>query len=137
MVFIADVTIVRIMEKTYVRLNDIRAYKRALELSNAIWNIAREWDIFAKKTIGDQFVRSADSISANIAEGFGRYFKKEKIRFYRYANGSTYESYDWCYKAYKRHLLSDEQYTNLITELRTIEKELNGLIKSANIHLRK
>ncbi|MCK4639103.1 MAG: four helix bundle protein, partial [Bacteroidales bacterium] len=26
---------------------------------------------------------AADSISANIAEGFGRYHKKDKIKFYR------------------------------------------------------
>jgi len=32
--------------------------------------------LFAKDTIGKQFARSVDSISANIAEGFGRYTKK-------------------------------------------------------------
>jgi len=32
-----------------------------------------KWDWFAKKHIGGQFVEEVDSISANIAEGFGRY----------------------------------------------------------------
>ena len=30
-----------------------------------------------------------DSVSANISEGFGRYHKKDKIKFYRYSQGSV------------------------------------------------
>ncbi|MBA4411197.1 MAG: four helix bundle protein [Bacteroidota bacterium] len=48
----------------------------------------------AQKTIGAQFIEAADSISANIAEGFGRYHKKDKIKFYYYSRGSTFESTD-------------------------------------------
>jgi len=39
-----------------------------------------KWDYFAKKTVGEQFIDAVDSISANIAEGFGRYHKKDKIK---------------------------------------------------------
>jgi len=35
----------------------------------------------ARKTVGEQFVDAVDSISANIAEGFGRYHKKIKLNF--------------------------------------------------------
>ena len=50
------------------------------------------WTNFQKSTVGHQLVRSADSISANIAEGFGRYHKKDKIKFYRSSMGSTTEN---------------------------------------------
>ncbi len=50
-----------------------------------MWDIVSAWDSFTGDTIEKQFVRATDSISANIAEGFGRYGKKERIRFYRYA----------------------------------------------------
>lgn len=56
-------------------LNDIEAYKISLKLSNIVWDLIIRWDNFAKDTIGKQFVRAVDSISANIAEGFGRYSK--------------------------------------------------------------
>ena len=83
-------------EKNYLKLNDLEAYKIAFHLSNYIWEIVNpEWDFFAKKTIGVQMVNAVDSISANIAEGFGRYFKKDKINFYRYSKGSLKESFDW------------------------------------------
>ena len=73
------------MTEKYLRLNDIDAYKIAFHLSNYVWNIILRWDYFAKRTVGGQFVEAIDSISANIAEGFGRYFKKDKIKFYWYS----------------------------------------------------
>jgi four helix bundle protein len=69
--------------KKYLALKDIVAYRVALSVSNKIWALAVSWSPFARDTIGKQFVRAVDSISANIAEGFGRYTKRDKINFYR------------------------------------------------------
>jgi len=73
--------------KKYLHLRDISAYTIAFHLSNEVWDIIARWDYFEKDTIGKQFVRAVDSISANIAEGFGRYGKRDKMRFYRYSYG--------------------------------------------------
>src|SRR3989338_7194246 len=70
------------MEKKYLRLNDIQAYKTSFNLSNYVWSIVLTWDYFARDTIGKQFTRAIDSTSANIAEGFGHYGKRDKINFY-------------------------------------------------------
>ncbi len=59
--------------KKYLKLNDIEAYRIAFKLSKQVWDIILKRDYFAKDTVGKQFVKSVDSISANIAEGFGRY----------------------------------------------------------------
>jgi len=117
------------MEKKYLKLNDIDAYKTAFRLSNYVWAIVTKWNNFAKNSIGQQFVRAADSISANIAEGFGRYTKKDKIKFYRYSNGSIMESLDWNEKSTVRGILSEEEYNHIISELKKLRKELNQLIK--------
>ena len=71
------------MVKFFLQLNDINAYKISFNLSNYVWNIVARWDYFAKDIVGKQFVRAIDSVSANIAEGFGRHGKKDKIKFYR------------------------------------------------------
>ena len=73
------------MTKRFLQLNDISAYKIAFHLSNYLWKIVLTWNFFAKDTVGKQFMKALDSISANIAEGFGRYHKKDKIKFYRYS----------------------------------------------------
>ena len=50
----------------------------AFDLSNYVWDVVLKWDYFSRDTVGKQYVKAIDSISANIAEGFGRYHKKEK-----------------------------------------------------------
>lgn len=120
-------------EKTYLKLNDIEAYKIAFKLSNYVWDIIYvQWDLFTKKTIGVQMVNALDSISANVAEGFGRHFKKDKVNFYRYSKGSLKESFDWNEKAKVRKLISEEQYSHIFTELDKLPKALNSLIKYTN-----
>ena len=120
------------MEKRYLKLGGLDAYVISFHLSNYIWNIIVKWEYFVKDTIGKQFVRSVDSISANIAEGFGRYSKKDKIKFYRYSFGSVKESLDWNEKAKARQVLSEKEYKYILKELNKLPKEINWLIKFTN-----
>jgi four helix bundle protein len=122
--------------KKYLQLNDIGVYKRAFKLSNYVWEIVLKWDWFVKKTVGTQFVEAIDSISANIAEGFGRYGKKDKIKFYRYSFGSVKESCDWNEKSKQRKLITQEQYDYILNELQILPKEVNQLINFTNEKLK-
>ena len=119
-------------DKKYLKLNDIEAYKIAFNLSNYVWELVFRWDTFPKMTLGRQFVDATDSVSANIAEGFGRYSKKDKIRFYRISYGSLFESLDWNEKARKRKILSKEEYENIFTELKKLPKSIHHLINYTN-----
>lgn len=71
------------MEDNYLKLSDLHSYVISFHLSNYVWTVVLSWDYHARDTVGRQFVRAIDSISANIAEGFGRYGKKDKIKLYR------------------------------------------------------
>jgi four helix bundle protein len=124
-------------EKRYLQLNDIQAYKAAFKFSNDVWSVVARWDYFAKDTLGKQFCRAADSVSANIAEGFGRYNKREKIHFYRIALGSVWECLDANEKAKKRQLISVETYGAFLAVLRDLPKLINQLIKYTNLTLEK
>ena len=122
-------------QKKYLRLNDIEAYRIALSLSNYVWNVVVKWEYFVQKTIGSQFVDAVDSVSANIAEGFGRYNKKDKIRFYRISLGSLSESLDWNEKSRRRNLLSEEEYNHIFSELQKLPKAINSLINFTDAKL--
>jgi len=123
-------------EKKYLNLNDLDAYKLSFHLSNYVWNKVILWKWLAQKTVGTQFITAADSISANIAEGFDRYFKKDKIKFYRYSQGSLKECFDWNEKSYRRGLLKEEEYQYIFDELEKIEPALRRLIKFTNDKLK-
>ncbi|MBL0051671.1 MAG: four helix bundle protein [Bacteroidetes bacterium] len=120
------------MDKKYLQLNDISAYKTAFNLSNYLWDVVIKWEHFERKTVGEQFVTAMDSISANIAEGFGRYSKKDKIKFYRYSSGSLKECFDWNQKSKVRKILTVEEYNHIFQELQKLPKELNQLIQFTN-----
>jgi four helix bundle protein len=124
------------MEKNYLQLNQITAYKKSFHLSNVVWELASNMDSFAKYTIGQQFVNAIDSISANIAEGFGRYHKKDKVKFYYYSFGSVKECLDWNEKAKIRKLISEEMYEKIFSILENLPKEIHQLIKFTNERLK-
>lgn len=123
-------------EKKYLSLKNIDAYQWSFHLSNYVWNIVINWEWFEKKTVGNQFVTAMDSISANVAEGFGRYHKKDKIKFYRYSQGSLRECYDWNEKSKQRGLIKEEEYQYILGELEKIAPAINRLIKFTNDKLK-
>ena len=108
-------------------------YKLAEELGDLVWFDFDRWNVKTQKTIGYQIVRSADSISANIAEGFGRYSSADKKRFYIYSRGSFEETKSWLRKLIKRDILSESQtskYKEIIDEL---GPKLNAFINKTKI----
>jgi four helix bundle protein len=91
-----------------MRLEDLDLYNQCLNWEEKIWEIVIKWDYFTKDTLGKQFVRSSDSISANIAEGYGRYFYKENRQFCFYSRGSLLEAKGWLEKAKRRNLIEEK-----------------------------
>jgi len=120
----------------YLKINDIESYNIGFSLSNGVWEIVNSWPYLAQKTIGAQFIDAADSISANIAEGFGRYHKKDKIKFYHYSRGSVLECVDWLEKSKVRNLITLDQYNELRAELEKLPKAINSLIKYTDQQLK-
>ncbi|MBU3918384.1 four helix bundle protein [Patescibacteria group bacterium] len=116
-------------KKKTKQLEDLAIFKTADEVSDYVWDTTSKWDWFAKKTIGSQIVRSADSVGANIAEGYGRYFFKEYMVFLYYARGSLYETQYWIEKARKRGLIDDEQHRWLKERTDKLPMEINKVIK--------
>ncbi len=114
--------------KIYV-LENLDVYNLSNEFADEIWNIVINWSFLAQDTIGKQMIRSSDSIAANIAEGYGRFFFKENRQFCFYSRGSILETKTWLKKAKSRSLISIEQYNNLFSKLESIHIKLNAYMK--------
>ena len=111
-------------------IEDLRVYQIAEEIADSIWSICDKWQIFAKKTVGEQIVTAGDSIGANIAEGFGRYHYKENIKFLYYSRGSLQETIFWLKRSLKRELITDKDYKEVDALCRNLYPQLNAYIKS-------
>jgi four helix bundle protein len=111
------------------RLEDLEIYNLSQIFGEDIWGLVVKWDYFAKDTIGKQLVRSADSIAANISEGFGRFHYKENKNFCYFSRGSILETKTWLNKAMSRKLIEDDHYQLLMKQLELIHLKLNAYIK--------
>jgi len=114
-------------------LENISAYTISRELTNNIYILVNSWKWLDKQTLGLQMIRSVDSIAANIAEGFGRYHKADKIKFYYNARGSTLESLHWLAVAKDRKLLTTQLFVQLNQRFQMLPKEINTLIRLQQI----
>ncbi len=109
---------------------ELDVYRLGEKLSDMIWNDFDLWDKKIQNTTGYQIIRSADSISANIAEGYGRYHSADKTKFYIYSRGSFEETKCWLRKLIRRDIViksREDEYKQIIDEL---GPKLNGFINS-------
>jgi len=111
-------------------LNDLEIYREAMRLGEIVWSWVVNWDFLAKDTVGKQFVRSIDSIAANISEGHGRFHYKENQKFCYYSRGSAQETQTWIEKSVRRNLIPDDAARDLYRDLDTFIKRLNAYIRS-------
>jgi len=113
-----------------MKLEELRVYQLSMNLAEEIWEIVINWDYFTKATIGKQLVKAADSVAANLSEGFGRYFYKEERQFCYYSRGSLYETKTWLTKASNRKLIANEEFEKFMKEINDIGVKLNNYINS-------
>lgn len=77
-----------------------------------------------------QIRRSAESISANIAEGFGKSSINDKVRFYEIAKGSAFETKSHLIYGQKVGYFKEDSINHLFEELNVIIFEINKLKKA-------
>src|SRR6516164_5228111 len=103
-----------------IGFEQLEVYRLSERLADEIWAAVSSWDRFARETVGNQIVRAADSIGANIAEGTGRGSFQDNRRFVRTARGSLNETTHWLRRAHSRKLLSPQ----MVRQLKPILDEL-------------
>jgi four helix bundle protein len=111
-------------------VTDLDVYKLSEQLSDLIWFAYDNWSKKTQLTIGLQIVDASDSIAANISEGYGRYTKPDRRKFYFYARGSFEETKTWLRKLYRRKIISKKEMDEYAVLINELGPKLNGLINS-------
>jgi len=109
---------------------DLEIWKEAHRLSIAVYKLSDEFPKKETYGISDQLRRSSTSVSANIAEGFGRYHYKDKIKFYYNARGSICEVQNFIFFAQDIGYLSRDLAREVFQDYEKLGKMLNIFIKS-------
>jgi len=112
-----------------VNFTELKAWKRARDFRNEVFQLAKEFPVDEKFTLVNQLIRSSRSVTANIAEGHGRYHFQENIRFCHIARGSLSETIDHLICAYDCKYISEDLLNYLKEQAEEVNLILNGYIK--------
>lgn len=114
----------------YTDFTQMPVWQKAMDIAVEVFQISESLPRKEDYALTSQIRRSAESISANISEGFGRAGSRDKTMFYKFSRGSANET--------KNHLIygklvkyfSEEQIAQMITKIESLIFELNKIIKT-------
>ena len=102
---------------------DLVVWQKAHQFVLSVYRLSRTFPRSEIYGLSSQFRRAAVSIAANIAEGFKKRSKADKLRFYNIAQGSIEES------RYYLILVRDLEYGD-VSELNRLIEEVSKLLES-------
>jgi len=111
---------------------DLAAWQHGDNIVLSIYGILKTLPPEEKYALSDQMKKRAVSMTSNIAEGFSRQSKKEKLQFYYIAKGSLIELQNQLIVARDVHYISNADFVSLVDQTIVVHKLLNGLVKSMN-----
>lgn len=106
------------------------AWQKAQDLSVLVYEFTKRFPTDEKFGLVSQIRRAANSVSANIAEGFGRRTNADKLQFYTMAYGSLLEVKNFLYLSERLGYLGNEDINKIFDVLTESQKLLNALMKS-------
>lgn len=112
------------------RIEDLLVWQKSRLLCKEIYQVVKLFPSIERSNLVSQLIRAANSVCANIAEGFGRYNPQESIQFYRTARGSLMEVKSHLYVAYDQEYIEEKQLKDLCESIEEATRMLNGFIKT-------
>jgi four helix bundle protein len=110
---------------------DLEVWQKAVEFARKIIELIEALNTSRRHyRLIEQLESSTTSIAMNIAEGKGRYSKKEFIQFLYIARGSLYETITLLMIFHKNNWINEEQLCEIKNFADEIGKMLSGLIRS-------
>jgi four helix bundle protein len=113
----------------------LEVWKKAVELAVEIHQITNAFPKSEAYGLTDQIRRATNSISANIAEGSGKFTEADFARYLSISLGSCKEVENHLVIAHKLGYLQEDGYQNVGGKVQEVGKMLNGLIKRVRSRL--
>ena len=114
--------------KEYKTYKDLEVWSKSRGLTKEIYLLTKEFPKDELYGLTSQMRRCAVSVPSNIAEGYGRQYKKETIQFFHIARGSLYVLETQLYIATDLMYLEESKFKEVLLRLEECRKLLSGLI---------
>lgn len=114
-----------------ITFTDLNTWKEAHKLVLMIYQLTKKFPSEEKYCLVPQLTRAAVSITSNIAEGFCRKGKKEKINFYYIALSSLTETQNQIILSKDLAYIDKDEYTQIWNQTIVVQKLIFGIIKGA------
>jgi len=115
---------------------DLEVWQLARQLRRRVYELSKKFPAQEKAVLTSQLRRAALSVTANIAEGFGRYSYQENVQYSRQARGSAYELRDHLTAALDADYLTREAWQAADEFAQRVIQVLNGYIRSTQARKR-
>jgi four helix bundle protein len=112
------------------RFEDLTVWRAAKALAVSSYRATDRFPKAEEYGLKSQIRRAAVSVPTNIAEGSGRYSKKDFVRFLRIARGSLSELESLLMVAIELEMLDSASGGALSAQARQVGRMLSGLIRS-------
>ena len=109
---------------------ELRTWQAARKLRLELYRLTNNFPEEEKFGLAAQIRRAAVSVTANLAEGYGRFSYQENIQFCRQSRASVYELRDHLTTALDAGYLSRDKFRELNTVALDVTRLLNGYIRS-------
>jgi four helix bundle protein len=107
---------------------ELEVWKEARIFRKEISALTKKFPDTEKFRLTDQLLRASRSVTACIAEGYGRYHYQENIQFCRQSRGSLMECLDHLTCALDEHYIDDEVFEKFEKQYSNTLKMINGYI---------
>ncbi|MFY7991069.1 MAG: four helix bundle protein [Fluviicola sp.] len=109
---------------------ELLIWQKGIDLAVDVYSLTRDFPETEKFALSSQIKRSASSISANIAEGYGRQSSKSYSQFIKISRGSLFELETHLILADRLNFIADsELYDKIKNQILEEGKMLNSFIK--------
>jgi four helix bundle protein len=115
-------------EKGKRGFEDLECYQLALGIMVAIHVLSKNFPPEEKYDLVAQIRRSSKSVTANIAEGYGRYHYLDSLRVYSIARGELNETLAHLINARALNYITQQAFEPLYQQVRHTEQALNGFM---------
>lgn len=110
-------------------IETLKAYQLAKAYKHVLLRLANRIDRdFGNRRLSQDMMGAAQSLTANMCEGYGRFTWADRAHFFRISRGSTRETFDHLDSALASSYISNDEFQQMISQGREVLRVTDGYI---------